>query len=146
MTKRCSKCSETKDLSEFAKGGGKWCKECMNKYAKERLLDPTVGASIRKKRRDSINRLKAVAAAYVRSLKDKPCVECKQKFHFSAMDFDHLDPSSKEDSIQNLVNHGAKKERIDREVAKCELVCSNCHRVRTWNQEQQRKLDRETQN
>lgn len=47
------------------------------------------------------------------------------------MDFDHLDPSTKTASISKLSKWRGNKEKLLEEIAKCELVCSNCHRQRT---------------
>lgn len=60
-----------------------------------------------------------------------PCSDCGGRFHFSAMDFDHIG-DDKFKGVAVLVNHGSRKQ-IWEEIAKCELVCSNCHRVRTYN-------------
>ena len=46
------------------------------------------------------------------------------------MDFDHL--GSKKQTIARLANSEASIKTIKQEIAKCELVCSNCHRLRTW--------------
>lgn len=45
------------------------------------------------------------------------------------MDFDHL--FAKEDNIATMVYTGVALEVVRAEIAKCELVCANCHRVRT---------------
>jgi hypothetical protein len=47
------------------------------------------------------------------------------------MEFDHRDPREKIDSVSKLVGHGAHKDKILREIAKCDLVCANCHRIRS---------------
>jgi hypothetical protein len=44
------------------------------------------------------------------------------------MDFDHL--QGKDDLISKLVFQSGR-ERLLTELAKCELVCANCHRIRT---------------
>ena len=68
---------------------------------------------------------------YVRSLKEgKPCVDCGGVFHFAAMDFDHLPGFTKSHTVSLMAS--ASRESVDKEVAKCELVCANCHRVRTY--------------
>jgi hypothetical protein len=59
------------------------------------------------------------------------CTDCRKSFHFSAMDFDHLS-DDKEFCIGEGVRHGYSVRRLKKEMAKCELVCSNCHRLRTW--------------
>ena len=62
---------------------------------------------------------------------NSPCTDCGKKFHPVAMDFDHL--QNKDESVSCLANNGACIETLKKEIAKCELVCSNCHRVRTYN-------------
>jgi len=47
-------------------------------------------------------------------------------------DFDHLDPSTKVKSISRMVYAGRTIGAIRREADKCEVVCANCHRIRTW--------------
>ena len=70
------------------------------------------------------------AREYIRSLKSKPCMDCGGIFHPVSMDFDHV-RGVKVIQISKLV--GCNKERILAEVSKCDVVCSNCHRVRTYN-------------
>jgi hypothetical protein len=47
------------------------------------------------------------------------------------MDFDHRDPETKHKGIAQMVAYGWSLERLAAEIAKCELVCANCHRLRT---------------
>jgi hypothetical protein len=73
---------------------------------------------------------------YVRNIKESnPCTDCKEQYHYSQMDFDHLD--NKQHSIARLANSEASIKTIKREIEKCELVCSNCHRLRTWIRRQE---------
>ena len=46
------------------------------------------------------------------------------------MDFDHRNPAEKEYFISKITRTQSA-ERIKKELAKCDLVCSNCHRERT---------------
>jgi hypothetical protein len=66
---------------------------------------------------------------FIDELKDRPCVDCGGIFPPCAMDFDHV-ADNKERNIAAMV--GSSQRLILEEVAKCELVCANCHRVRTW--------------
>lgn len=69
---------------------------------------------------------------YVRQQKaGKPCVDCGHSFHHAAMDFDHI-RGEKFASVSQLAAYGYSIRSIDEEIAKCELVCANCHRVRTY--------------
>lgn len=80
------------------------------------------------------------AKAHVRAIKANPCMDCGNCFHFSAMDFDHV-RGEKRWNVSQMVLRGMSIRAIDREIAKCELVCSNCHRVRTWNRQQNAMLE-----
>lgn len=62
-------------------------------------------------------------------LKELPCADCGEVFPPSVMDFGHLDASQKRFDV------GRARKRslalLKSEIAKCELVCANCHRIRT---------------
>ena len=58
-----------------------------------------------------------------------PCSDCGHLYKPCQMDFDHLKGSQKISDIARLV--GAEQAKLLNEIAKCQLVCSNCHRVRT---------------
>jgi hypothetical protein len=59
------------------------------------------------------------------------CVDCGGSFHPVAMDFDHLPGEEKRYEIARMLSGTWSIKSIEKEIAKCELVCSNCHRVRT---------------
>ncbi|MGH2718466.1 MAG: hypothetical protein ACRDJU_07795, partial [Actinomycetota bacterium] len=60
-----------------------------------------------------------------------PCMDCGQIYPFFVMDFDHRDRSQKEALISEYVNRICKAPPLA-EMAKCDVVCSNCHRIRTY--------------
>ncbi len=70
-------------------------------------------------------------AAMLSRLRDVPCADCRGRFDACAMDFDHRDPATKRYTVTRMVGR-ASTEAILAEVAKCDIVCANCHRVRTW--------------
>jgi hypothetical protein len=74
-------------------------------------------AKDRKKRRD-----------YVALLKAKPCSDCGGLFPSVCMDFDHVN-GTKVMSVSMMVTRSL--EDLHAEINKCELVCANCHRLRT---------------
>jgi hypothetical protein len=47
------------------------------------------------------------------------------------MDFDHLDGDTKDFNIASFKVLGLSWHSVLLEIDKCELVCSNCHRIRT---------------
>lgn len=68
---------------------------------------------------------------YIDELKRKPCTDCGLTFDPVCMDFDHLDGSEKSFNVSVSTARRFSREIIDAEIAKCELVCANCHRLRT---------------
>jgi len=59
------------------------------------------------------------------------CMDCKVFYKHYIMDFDHRDRSTKISNVAELANSGSIKKVWD-EIAKCDLVCANCHRERTY--------------
>lgn len=66
--------------------------------------------------------------AWMRELKSHPCADCARCLSPEAMDFDHVQ-GVKVQSISSMWSWG--REKVLMELTKCELVCANCHRVRT---------------
>jgi hypothetical protein len=61
------------------------------------------------------------------------CADCGllcEEWNVVMFAFDHLDPSQKSFALSKARAHTF--EDIDTEIAKCELVCHNCHAFRTW--------------
>lgn len=68
---------------------------------------------------------------YVTRLKlERGCADCGYNAHAAALDFDHLPGTEKRRGISRMVQ--SHRNTLLRELAKCEVVCSNCHRIRTW--------------
>ncbi len=64
----------------------------------------------------------------LRELKLKQgCKDCGYKVHHAALEFDHV-RGTKIATISNLL---ATPSWLKRELKKCEVVCSNCHSIRT---------------
>jgi hypothetical protein len=61
-------------------------------------------------------------------VRDHPCVDCGEADPV-VLEFDHLD--EKTASISNLISQTATRKAVDAEIARCEVVCTNCHRRRT---------------
>lgn len=64
----------------------------------------------------------------VTSYKDVPCTDCDGEFPTVCMDFDHL--GDKEFNVGDL-SKASSISKLIAEIQKCEVVCSNCHRIRT---------------
>lgn len=64
----------------------------------------------------------------INNLKNVPCADCGNRFPPCAMDFDHRDPSQKRFNVSERMRAAAALQ----EAAKCDVVCANCHRIRTY--------------
>ena len=68
---------------------------------------------------------------YVSAIKSStPCTDCGNILDSCQMDFDHV-RGEKVSGIAQLMD--VSRFILDREISKCELVCANCHRIRTWS-------------
>jgi hypothetical protein len=56
------------------------------------------------------------------------CVDCGEKNHI-VLDFDHI--RDKKYNVSRMIHDGFSWKAIMREIQKCEVVCANCHRIRT---------------
>ena len=65
---------------------------------------------------------------YLRQYKlDNGCVDCGYKEHHAALEFDHI-VGQKEFNVCNAKSIA----QAQKEILKCEVVCSNCHKIRTF--------------
>ncbi len=73
-----------------------------------------------------------MAAAHVaRRKRGGVCVDCGlQPDNPTVLDYDHV-RGSKVFEVSKARARGSSPEEIDAEIAKCDLVCANCHRLRT---------------
>jgi hypothetical protein len=68
---------------------------------------------------------------YLRKFKeDRGCKDCKVKYPHYMMDFDHK--KDKEFHLSIAHSRLYSMDRIKKEIKKCDVVCANCHRKRTW--------------
>lgn len=75
-----------------------------------------------KARRDRTN-------AFIRRRKEAPCMDCGLCFPPCCMDFDHKPEFEKVARLGSMSSWQIDK--VMAELAKCDLVCANCHRIRT---------------
>ena len=71
--------------------------------------------------------------SYILEQKNKPCTDCHLSYPSYVMDFDHLPQYKKSFAIGQSIPNKKTLDQIIAEIAKCELVCANCHRIRTHN-------------
>lgn len=113
-TKLCPKCDNHKKLSEFYNRNKitkySYCKDCFNKICVLRWIN-----------------VKIKAIEY----KGNKCIDCNIQYPYSVYDFHHLDPLQKDYDWNKL--RLKSWSNITKELDKCVLLCSNCHRIRHHN-------------
>lgn len=81
--------------------------------------------------------------AMMRQIKEaSPCADCKQHFPAVCMDFDHREGEAKVADVSKVVMDGCWQKALA-EMAKCDIVCANCHRLRTASRPSVRRRKRE---
>jgi hypothetical protein len=74
---------------------------------------------------------------FLRQLREVPCVDCGGRFAPHQMDFDHRDPSEKSFTLCSGCAALKNRRQILAEAAKCDVVCANCHRLRSRRRHRQ---------
>ena len=131
--KRCTMCKQWKPFDDFHRnrsrrdGRQRRCKECNIETNKRWYRDHPEARSARmddyaRHRRQASHRL------VLEYLFTHPCVDCGESDPV-VLEFDHLRDKVK--NISAMANASQPWEKIEAEIAKCEVVCANCHRRRT---------------
>ena len=106
-------------INKYAKS---MCQPC---YMKRYYSDP-----YRKKMRSArVMEHYSKMRTIIDSIKDVPCCDCGNKFPPCAMDFDHVRGEKRFNIGQHIAGHSL--DSILSEIEKCDIVCANCHRIRT---------------
>ena len=71
--------------------------------------------------------------------KGVPCMDCGISYPPYVMDFDHRDPTVKSFGL-GPSPLSKTLEEIKLEVAKCDVVCANCHRIRSYERRREVRL------
>lgn len=136
--KKCCYCKEFFPFCDFNKNRGRKdglqsrCKPCDRKRANEYFLknrDKQIITTAKCKLKRKIRNRNFI----LEYLKDKYCVDCGL-VDIRVLEFDHIEPKNKKYEIANLVGDGYSLETIKFEIKKCNIRCSNCHKIRTIEQ------------
>lgn len=81
------------------------------------------------RQRDNRNKFRK----YIQSYKTgKTCVDCGNEFPYFILQFDHRPDEKKLFNISHIASVRTM-DRLTAEIDKCDLVCANCHAMRTWS-------------
>lgn len=137
--KACSKCKTIKPISEFnfkyrlAGIRHSYCRECGKQITQSHY---------RRNKQAYLNRNTRTNARHrelIRLAKSRPCADCGIQYPYYVMDFDHRDASTKSFMLSDVPR--ATRTSLVNEIAKCDVVCSNCHRERTQQRKAWRRSD-----
>jgi hypothetical protein len=119
----CPKCGGKNGTSSS------YCASCHNEYQK---------AYYKKKPRsidESLKRRRVSIREYVKAKKNIPCTDCGKCYPWYVMDFDHV-RGKKKFNLSRSTSIFANIAAMEEEIAKCDVVCANCHRERTFKRVQ----------
>ena len=127
QTKICSKCKKEKSIELFSKNKSKKsgysceCKEC-HKIIRKKYYDNN--------KEKEINRVHTRRAQQVKDFKEfkskLKCILCNEN-HITTLHFHHLNPSMKEIELSTAIRLGWSKDKLEKEIDKCVVLCANCH-------------------
>ena len=127
LMKKCTACEVSKPHSEFHKrarasdGLQSWCKSCKAKQHTEYF------AANKHVWRRNEERTKERSREYILQMFLTGCIDCGTKDP-RVLTFDHIG-DDKQFDVANGMKRGLPN--LKREIAKCEVVCANCHMIRT---------------
>jgi transposase-like protein len=124
--RRCGRCGHHLPAECFNRlGAGRqwWCRSCFALYFRARG-----DLHRRQSYAAKLARAQALREYILDHLRRTPCVECGERDPV-VLEFDHI--GEKVASISRLLSDAAPRRVIDAEIARCEVVCANCHRRRT---------------
>jgi hypothetical protein len=136
-TKICRKCKKRKHIDQFylALCGKRQypmgtCKKCYS--AKYCLPSPKTRKHKLEKARIYRSQRHKILKKMLDTYKDHPCMDCRKRYPLVVMDLDHV-RGNKVEPLSHLAWSGTSEENMRAELEKCEVVCSNCHRIRTFS-------------
>lgn len=127
MKRFCRFCNEQKEITEFNKsklcklGYDYCCKTCGNKRS------VLARAARRSEINNKENKKNRDRKSFIVKHMGGVCLDCKQNYPDCVYDLHHLDPKEKDIGISRL---DTINEKLFKELEKCVLLCSNCHRIR----------------
>lgn len=136
--KYCSFCKKNlNELDFYVRKTGKRagqiyekCKNCMKvrgRYYYANNHDRQLTLAIKRRHKAYLEK-----RSYLNKVKDKPCMDCGTKYPFYVMDFDHKKGERKINDVAYMVTRNWSLQKIKEEIIKCDVVCANCHRIRTY--------------
>lgn len=143
MYKICTFCNETKKMQDFYLKDSlnnryhSHCKQCykIKRLSYQQIHYEKYGQQYRERakiRKNIIQKQRYIQL--LDYLDGKSCEYCGFN-DIRALEFDHIDQNTKSFGIARALSDCLKWETILAEINKCRLLCANCHRIRTAEQQ-----------
>ena len=137
-TKWCGECKRVLRIAEFNykhRDRGTFqhrCKTCQSRYSQAHY-QLNVASYVQRIRKNNQRTCKQNREKLHDYLSAQRCMDCGIQ-GLAVLEFDHRDPREKENEISALVRAAYSWSAVLKEIAKCDVVCANCHRKRTARQ------------
>ncbi|MCT0253010.1 MULTISPECIES: hypothetical protein [unclassified Synechocystis] len=165
-SKTCTKCHKTKPLFEFHRdarlktGFTSRCKVCTCEYKRAYYESEEGKAKVKAYNQRNAKRRSEYSRLYSQKYRDSQfknqrklefclykggfCSECgfeATEDTIAAFDFHHINPSEKEYTPSDMLM--LRKDKVFKELDKCVLLCSNCHRILHHRQYRAKLLEKQ---
>ncbi len=127
--KRCTRCGQTKSLEHFHHskkaydGHRPECGKCQSK--REKLSRKTARGQLARHGNDR--------GAILKWKQGRQCISCGES-HPACIEFHHRDPTTKLFEISEKGRRSIPDAEIEAEIAKCDVLCANCHAKLHWEE------------
>lgn len=134
--KTCTKCKNDFSIDGFPTINKKTnkksslCANCKREYDREWWAKHK-HLKLEEKRVRSKRRHKSLRLYIVNFLKKTKCILCEIS-DWRVLEFHHRDQNEKKFNLANGPSYSLREIKI--EIAKCDVVCANCHKIITMNQ------------
>lgn len=129
--KICSVCKIEKPYEDYyntykhGDGYNPRCKSCASDYnRKHNAKFPEKNRARRAKSRELLRK------QYLEYLNNSTCADCGSD-NILTLEFDHLDSEDKSECVSIMLKNCRSWKIIKEEMDKCDVVCRNCHVIRT---------------
>lgn len=138
VTKKCTGCGLERSITDYvikdkqAGRRGTRCRACRSAYGKRHYASNREQYMARNGARPHHGERDSYWSWLMNYLASHPCVDCGETEPV-VLQFDHRDGTTKVDTVGSMLNRASWTTLLN-EIAKCDVRCANCHRLRTAEQ------------
>jgi hypothetical protein len=123
-----ARATERQQSDEWKSYAKNYHEENRDKILKQQRNKWKTDPEFRKKSAERLKEVRLERSTWLKEFKsDKQCKFCEESDSF-CLDFHHRDPDDKKRNISEMINSAFSLKTILKEIDKCDILCSNCHR------------------